>query len=65
MKNPGIVKPKTPVPVGNLIRLASEAESRNVSIYERSFQPDLVGAGIIVPIAGLVGSRDPGPSASD
>jgi hypothetical protein len=28
-------------------------------------QPDLVGAGIIVPIAGLVGSRDPGPSASD
>src|SRR6476646_214404 len=33
--------------------------------YERSLQPDLVGAGIIVPIAGLVGSRDPGPSASD
>src|ERR1035437_937619 len=32
--------------------------------YERSSQPDLVGAGIIVPIAGLVGSRDPGPSAS-
>src|ERR1700689_3776087 len=32
--------------------------------YERSLQPDLVGAGIIVPIAGLVGSRDPGPSAS-
>jgi hypothetical protein len=28
-------------------------------------QPDLVGAGIIVPIAGLVGSRDPGPSAPD
>jgi hypothetical protein len=28
--------------------------------YERSLQPDLVGAGIIVPIAGLVGSRDPG-----
>jgi hypothetical protein len=26
--------------------------------YERSLQPDLVGAGIIVPIAGLVGSRD-------
>jgi hypothetical protein len=24
-------RPKTPVPVGNLIRLASEAESRNVS----------------------------------
>jgi hypothetical protein len=53
------------VPVGNLIRLANEAESRNVSVYERSLQPDLVGAGIIVPIAGLVGSRDPGPSASD
>src|ERR1700674_5345792 len=33
--------------------------------YERSLQPDLVGAGIIVPIAGLVGSRDPGPLASD
>ena len=33
--------------------------------YERSLQPDLVGAGIIVPIAGLVGSRDPGPSAPD
>jgi hypothetical protein len=33
--------------------------------YERSLQPDLVGAGIIVPIAGIVGSRDPGPSASD
>ena len=33
--------------------------------YERSLQPDLVGAGIIVPIAGLVGSRDLGPSASD
>jgi hypothetical protein len=33
--------------------------------YERSLQPDLVGADIIVPIAGLVGSRDPGPSASD
>src|SRR5712671_1228716 len=33
--------------------------------YERSLQPDLVGAGIIVPIAVLVGSRDPGPSASD
>jgi hypothetical protein len=31
--------------------------------YERSLQPDLVGAGIIAPIAGLVGSRDPGPSA--
>jgi hypothetical protein len=33
--------------------------------YEGSLQPDLVGAGIIVPIAGLVGSRDLGPSASD
>jgi hypothetical protein len=33
--------------------------------YERSLQPDLVGAGIIVPIACLVGSRDPGSSASD
>jgi hypothetical protein len=33
--------------------------------YERSLQPDLVGADIIVPIAGLVGGRDPGPSASD
>jgi hypothetical protein len=33
--------------------------------YERSLQPDLVVAGIIVPIAGLVGSRDPDPSASD
>jgi hypothetical protein len=33
--------------------------------YERSLQPDLVGAGIIVPIAGLVGGRDPGPWASD
>jgi hypothetical protein len=33
--------------------------------YEISLQPDLVGADIIVPIAGLVGSRDPGPSASD
>jgi hypothetical protein len=30
--------------------------------YERSLQPDLVGAGIIVAIAGLVGSRDPGLS---
>src|SRR6266480_409159 len=27
--------------------------------YERSLQPDLVGAGIIVPIAGLVGGLDP------
>lgn len=44
------------VPVENLIRLASEGESRNVLSYERSFQPDLVGAGIVVPIAGLVGS---------
>ena len=26
------INPKTVVPVGNLIRLASEAESRNVSI---------------------------------
>ena len=25
--------------------------------YERSLQPDLVGAGIIVPIAGLVGTH--------
>src|SRR3981189_44982 len=33
--------------------------------YERSLQPDLVGAGIMVPITGLVGSRDPCPSASD
>jgi hypothetical protein len=33
--------------------------------HERSLQPDLVGAGIIVPIAGLVGSRDPGSSAPD
>src|SRR4029077_8170397 len=32
--------------------------------YEGSLQPDLVGAGIIGPIAGLVGSRDLGPSAS-
>jgi hypothetical protein len=28
--------------------------------YERSLQPDLVGAGIIVPIAGLVGRRAAG-----
>jgi hypothetical protein len=33
--------------------------------YERSLQLHLVGAGIMVPIAGLVGGRDPGPSASD
>ena len=45
-----------PVPVGNLIRLASEAESRNVSVYERSLQLGLVGAGVIVPVAGLIGS---------
>ena len=47
---------KMAVPVGNLIRLASEAESRNVSVYERSLQPALVGAGLIVPVAGLIGS---------
>jgi DNA-binding NarL/FixJ family response regulator len=31
---------------------------------ERSLQPGLVGAGIIFPVAGLVGSRDPDPSSS-
>jgi hypothetical protein len=44
----------TVVPAGNLIRLASEAESRDVLAYERSLQPGLVGAGSIVPVAGLV-----------
>src|ERR1700730_13931614 len=33
--------------------------------YERSLQPDQAGPGLIVPIAGLVGSGDAGPSASD
>jgi hypothetical protein len=50
-----------PVPVGNLIRLVGEAESRNASAlamllpYERSLQPGLVGTGVIVPVAGLLG----------
>ena len=45
-----------PVPVGNLIRLVREAESRNALPHERSLQPGLVGAGLIVPVAGLIGS---------
>src|ERR1700752_155550 len=32
--------------------------------HERSLQPGLVDAGLIVPVAGLVGSRDPDPSSS-
>jgi FixJ family two-component response regulator len=44
------------VPIGNLIRLAREAESRKASSHERSLQPGLVVAGVIVPVAGLVGS---------
>src|ERR1700739_4655919 len=32
--------------------------------HERSLQPGLVGAGVIVPVAGLVGSRDTHPSSS-
>jgi hypothetical protein len=45
----------SPVPVGNVVRLACEAESRNASAYERSLQHGLVGAGLIVAVAGLVG----------
>src|ERR1022692_4447605 len=33
--------------------------------YEGSVQPYLDGAGPVVPVASFVGSRDPGPSASD
>ena len=53
------------VPVGNLIRWQVKPNRAMFLSYERSLQPDLVGVGIIVPIAGLVGSRDPDPSTSD
>jgi hypothetical protein len=33
--------------------------------YEGSVQPYLDGAGPVVPVASFVGSRDPGPPASD
>jgi hypothetical protein len=48
--------PHLPVPVGNLIRLVREAESAMLLSHERSLQPGLVGAGLIVPVAGLIGS---------
>ena len=32
--------------------------------YARNLQPGLVGADRNVPVAGLAGSRDPGPAAS-
>jgi hypothetical protein len=50
--------------VGNLIRLATEADRAMLRPYERSLQPGLVGAGRIVPVAGLAGSRDTDPSSS-
>jgi hypothetical protein len=53
-----------PVPVGNLILLATDVESGDAPAYARNLQPDLVGADRKVLVAGLAGSRNPGPSAS-
>jgi hypothetical protein len=44
------------VAVGNLIRVAREANRAMLLPYERSLQHGLVGAGLIVPVAGLIGS---------
>ena len=44
------------VPVGNLIRLVRGPNRAMLLSHEGSLQLGLVGAGLIVPVAGLIGS---------